>query len=126
MARAPLPDQSRIPPIALILVVIAALYFAREILIPLAIAVLLAFLLTPAVRRLEGWRLGRVPAVLLVATLSLGLVASVGWMVTAQLIEAITQLPAYKANIEKKVDAIRGRPGGALARATKSVQELSK
>ena len=57
-----------VPPFALVLLVVAALYFAREILIPLAIAVLLAFLLTPAVRRLEGWRLGRVPAVLLVGT----------------------------------------------------------
>src|SRR4051812_33857375 len=126
MARAEHPHQPRIPTIAVSLLVIAALYFAREILVPLAIAVLLAFLLTPAVRRLEAWRLGRVPAVLLVATLSLALVAGVGWMVTSQLIEAITQLPAYKANIEKKVESLRGRPGGAFARATMSVKELSK
>jgi len=114
------------PPIALVLLVVAALYFAREILIPLAMAVLLAFLLTPAVRRLEGWRLGRVPSVLLVATLSLTLVAAVGYTVTSQLFEAITQLPGYRDNIEKKVDSFRGKPGGALARATQSVQELSK
>ena len=45
--------RSSVPPVALFLVVIAALYFARQILIPLAIALLLAFLLTPAVRRLD-------------------------------------------------------------------------
>ena len=56
MARAESQPQPSIPPVALFLLVIAALYFARDILIPLAIAVLLAFLLTPAVRRLESWR----------------------------------------------------------------------
>jgi predicted PurR-regulated permease PerM len=55
----------RLPPIIASLLVVAALYFAREILVPLAVAVLLSFLLTPSVRRLERWKLGRVPSVLL-------------------------------------------------------------
>jgi predicted PurR-regulated permease PerM len=118
--------QSSIPPVALFLVVIAALYFARQILIPLAIAVLLGFLLTPAVRRLELLRLPRVPSVLIVALLSLAAVATVGWTVTSQLIQVMLQLPGYRANIEHKIDTLRGRPGGALARATESVEELSR
>jgi predicted PurR-regulated permease PerM len=109
-----------------VLLVIAALYFARDILIPLAMAVLLAFLLTPAVRLVERLRVGRVAAVLLVATLSLTLVAGLSWTVTSQLIEAVNQLPAYRENIQKKVASFRGQSGGALARATESVQELSK
>jgi predicted PurR-regulated permease PerM len=115
-----------VPPVALVLLVIAALYFARDILIPLALAVLLAFLLTPAVRFLERWRLGRVPAVMLAAVFSLGVVGGLGWTVTSQLIEAVTQLPEYRDNIRKKVESFRGQPDGALARATQSVQELSK
>jgi predicted PurR-regulated permease PerM len=108
------------------LIIIAGLYFARQILIPLAIAVLLAFLLTPAVRRLERLRLPRIPSVLVVAILSLAAVGTVGWSVTQQLIQVISELPGYKANIEHKIETLRGRPGGALARATQSVQELSK
>lgn len=118
--------RSSVPPVALFLVVIAALYFARQILIPLAIALLLAFLLTPAVRRLEALRLPRVLSVLTVAILSLAAVAAVGWTVTSQLIEVISELPAYRANIEHKLEGLRGHPGGALARATQSVQQLSK
>jgi predicted PurR-regulated permease PerM len=118
--------HSSIPPVALFLIAIAALYFARQILIPLAIAVLLAFLLTPAVRRLETLRLPRVASVLIVAVLSLAAVAAVGWTVTSQLIQIISALPGYKANIEHKIETLRGRPGGALARATASVEELSK
>jgi predicted PurR-regulated permease PerM len=119
-------SSSSLPPVAVFLVVIAALYFARQILIPLAIAVLLGFLLTPAVRRLESWRLPRVPAVLIVALLSLAAVASVGWTVTSQLIQVIVELPQYRSNIERKIDSLRGHSGGALSRATASVEELSK
>jgi predicted PurR-regulated permease PerM len=118
--------NSSLPPLALFLVVIAALYFARQILIPLAIAVLLGFLLTPAVRRLERWHVPRVPAVLVVTLLSLATVASVGWTVTSQLIHVIVELPQYKSNIEHKIQSLRGRPGGSFARATASVEELSK
>ena len=45
-------------------IVVAALYFARDVLIPLALALLLTFLLAPAVLRLRRWCLGRVPAVI--------------------------------------------------------------
>ena len=48
---------------ASVCVVVAALYFAQEVLIPLALAVLLCFLLAPLVTRLERYRLGRVPSV---------------------------------------------------------------
>jgi len=118
--------RSSIPPVALFLIVIAALYFARQILIPLAMAVLLAFLLTPAVRRLESLRLPRAPSVLIVAILSLAAVATVGWTVTTQLVQVISRLPGYKVNVEHKIATLRGRPGGALARVTQSVEEISK
>jgi predicted PurR-regulated permease PerM len=126
MIRAKNSSQPSLPLFIVVLLVIAGLYFARDVLIPLAIAVLLAFLLTPAVRRLETWRVGRVPAVMLVSLLSLTTVGAVGWTVASQLVETIAQLPAYRDNIEKKIQSFRGQPGGALARATKGVEELNK
>lgn len=120
------PRHAPLPPVALLLIVIAALYFARQILIPLAIAVLLAFLLTPAVRRLESLRMPRVPSVIAAAFITLSAVALIGWMVASQLIEVAAELPAYKTNLERKIQALRGKPGGTLARATQSVEELSK
>ena len=119
-------NQSRLPPVVAILLTIAALYFAREVLVPLAVAVLLSFLLTPPVRRLERWKLGRLPSVLLVFTVSMACVAGIGYLVGNQLIDVLNQLPAYKENFRIKMESLRGRPGGGLAKATASVQELSK
>ncbi len=53
---------SRTSSLAGLLVAAAILYLARDVLIPLALAILLSFLLAPVVRRLEGWRLGRIPS----------------------------------------------------------------
>ena len=64
--------------------VIATLYFARDLLIPLALAALLTFLLAPLVSRLERW-MGRIAAVLLVATMIFSVIATAGWVLTRQL-----------------------------------------
>src|SRR3954447_4421644 len=60
------PKASRFVLLASVCVVVAALYFAQAVLIPLALAMLLSFLLAPLVARLEKWRIKRVPAVLIV------------------------------------------------------------
>ena len=58
--------------------------FAREVLIPLALAVLITFILTPSVQRLQKMRLGRVPSVLLVVILAFGGIGAVGWLMGAR------------------------------------------
>jgi predicted PurR-regulated permease PerM len=62
--------------VLIVISVAAVLYLAREVLIPLAI--LLAFLLAPAVSLLERWRLGRVPATALVVILAFSIIGAVG------------------------------------------------
>lgn len=118
--------SSRRLPLAAFVIAIAALYFAKEVLVPLALAVLFAFLLTPAVTRLEGLRLGRVPSVIAVMIVSLSLVGGVGWIVGNQLIDVINELPNYTSNIRTKLDSFHGPHGGSLAKATDNVQKLSK
>ena len=58
-------------PLQIGVVVIAALYFAREVLIPITLAILLSFLLAPLVELFRRWHLGRVPSVLLAVILFL-------------------------------------------------------
>jgi len=58
-------------------IILAALYFARVVFVPLALAVLLAFLLGPLVTRLRHWGLGRVPSALIIVVLSFMIVAIV-------------------------------------------------
>jgi predicted PurR-regulated permease PerM len=120
------PSSSQFVPVIASIVSIAALYFARDVLIPLALAVLLTFLLAPLTARLEAWRLSRLPAVLIVMTISLSLIGGIGWIVTNQLIDVINGLPDYRDNIQRKLQSIHGPKGGSLAKATHSVEELSK
>jgi predicted PurR-regulated permease PerM len=85
-----------------LVVVIAGLYFGRQVLIPLALAVVFAFLLTPLVGLLEKCHIGRVPSVLAALVLSFALLAVVSWGVATQLVEIMVHLPDYRANIHKQ------------------------
>ncbi len=90
-------------------IAVAVLYFARELLIPLACALLLAFLLGPIVKRLEIWRVPRIPAALLVFFLAAALVVVVGWVAANQLIQIAVGLPRYSDNVRRKVIALQGK-----------------
>lgn len=120
------PPLSRYGPPLAFLLAVAGLYFAKAVLIPLSLAALLAFLLTPAVRRLEAWRLPRTAAVLLVLLFSFSAFAILGWIAANQLIDVLNELPKYQANIHGKIEALRPPGKGGLAKATETVKELSK
>ena len=105
---------------------IAALYFGRRVFIPLALAVVFSFLLTPLVILLERIRFRRFPAVLVVLALSFALVGSVGWGVAGQLVEIMVDLPDYKANLDTKIQALHPSKDGNLSKATATVHELNK
>jgi len=109
--------------IALTAFIGATLYFARDLLIPLALSALLTFLLSPLVTRIERW-IGRIAAVLLVAALIFTGFAATGWLLTRQLVDLATKLPDYKVNIVTKLQAIRLPEGGAFAAFSKTVEEL--
>lgn len=121
-----LPAASQFVPLIAFVLSIAALYFAREVLIPFALAVMLAFMLSPVVKRLERCHLGRVPSVAIVVLFSLSSAIGIGWIVSNQLIDVVSQLPGYRENIQAKVAALQGPAGGALRKAADSVRELSE
>ena len=111
--------------VALTSFVIATLYFARDFLIPLALAALLTFLLSPLVARIERW-LGRIAAVLLVVTIIFAVTGAVGWVLTRQLVDLATKLPDYKENIHTKLRSIKIPTGGAFRKFSETVEELKK
>lgn len=113
-----------------IVVAIAALYFAKEILLPFALAVLLSFLLTPLANRLERLKLGplglgRVPSVLLVVAMTFALLGGVGWVVTSQLIQLSRELPQYKDNIIEKVRTVVAS-SGSFSKVSKVIEEVGQ
>ncbi len=107
-------------------VVIAGLYFGRQVLIPLALALVFAFLLAPVVGFLEKYRLGRVPSVLVVMALAFVLLAVVGWGVTNQLMGIVGHLGDYQANIHDKIESISSPASESFNKATATVNDLRK
>ena len=87
-------------------VVVAALYFAREVLVPFALAVLLSFLLAPAVRLLRRLRAGRVSAVAAVVIVAFAAIFGFGAIVADEMSQLGPQLPQYQYNIETKLRAL--------------------
>jgi predicted PurR-regulated permease PerM len=86
---------------------IVALYWAQKVLIPVALAVFVAFLLSPVVARLRRYGVPRVPAVFLVVTLTVAAALGVGWLITVQIRELALGMPQYTQNIKERVRAIR-------------------
>jgi len=105
--------------------VVTILYVGRQLLIPLALAAMLTFLLAPLVGYLER-RIGRIAAVLIVVAMLFGVVGGAGWLLTRQLIDLAAKLPHYQTNIDNKLRAIRLPTGGAFGRFSQSVSELQK
>ena len=101
------------------------LYFGRQILIPLALALVLSFLLSPFVGLLERVRLGRVPSVLIVMAVSLFLTGAVAWGVANQLVEIMANVGEYKTNLHDKIQSIRAPKSSTLGQATASIKELN-
>jgi predicted PurR-regulated permease PerM len=96
-----------------IAIVLALLYFGQEVLIPLALAVLIAFLLAPVVAWLEHLRLGRVASTLLVVVAALALVGGFGWVVEQRFVEIVNKLPEYRQSIQTKFHRLT-RSGGVV------------
>jgi predicted PurR-regulated permease PerM len=103
--------------------VVAVLYLAAEVLVPLALALLFSFLLAPLVRRLER-RLPRALSATLVVLLGVAILAAVGVVAANQAITLAGRLPEYRQNIEKKIQAIRAPGKGDLGRAAEALKDI--
>src|SRR5438132_1594524 len=82
-------------------------YFARAILVPIALAILLSFVLAPLADRIERWHCGRIPAVAFVVATTIVVVGSVGWSVTRQAVQLGEKLPDYQDNLFAKIRDLR-------------------
>jgi predicted PurR-regulated permease PerM len=112
--------------LASICVIVAALYFAQDVLIPLALAILVSFLLAPLVRRLERLGLPRIVSVVVVMSVVITLVAGLGYLVYSQVVDLANDLPRYEHNIRLKVARVMPRRGGMLEKVQKAAEELSR
>jgi predicted PurR-regulated permease PerM len=103
---------------------IAALYFAREILIPLAFALTLTFLLTPVVVRLQKLHAGRIASVIAAVVVSVGMAGGISWIIATELVDVANQIPFYSLNIRARITAFHLPSTGQIGQAAKSVQDI--
>ncbi len=119
-------DSPAVSQLLILVGVVLILYFARAVLIPLALALTLSFLLTPLVVWLEKLRLRRVPAVALATLICFAALGGLGWIVAKQLLQVANNLPQYRLNIHNKVEALHSAPDSALGRASETVKEIGR
>src|SRR5579864_7738953 len=89
--------------LASVAVVVAALYLAKGVLVPLTLAVLLSFLLSPVCDWLERRKLGRIPAVLATVVVGFALLGAASWTAVVQMTELAPRVPDYQRNIQAKL-----------------------
>jgi predicted PurR-regulated permease PerM len=100
------------------------LHLARDVLIPFALAILLAFLLAPAVRGLERLRIGRLASTLVVVAIGFAAIGAVGWIAATQAVSVASKLPEYRENVRTKIRALRHAPEGKIGRAAEALKDL--
>jgi predicted PurR-regulated permease PerM len=106
--------------------VIAALYVGREIFVPVALAVLLSFVLAPFVTKLQAWRMPRTLSVIIVVFVGFSVIFGLGGLMVSQASRLAADLPGYQQTLKDKIDSIRGLTGGSgtLERASRVLKEL--
>jgi len=91
---------------------VAILYFGRPVFVPLAVAILLAFVLAPLVRVLHRWHLGRIPSIIIVVLIAFLTIFGLGMVLGEQVTHLAAALPQYQDTLTKKIDALRGMTAG--------------
>src|SRR5947207_10943501 len=105
----------RLQPLLQVVILAFALFclgIAQDVFIPIALAMLLTFVLSPVVERLQRWRVPRVAAVIVAVVLVFSLLGGLGWLLASQVTTLAEDLPQYKNNITRKIRQVRrvGKP----------------
>jgi predicted PurR-regulated permease PerM len=111
----------------LVVATMAALYLGREILVPVTLAILLSFVLVPAVRLLRRLRVPRAAAVMLVVVIVFGALFGIGSLIANEASQLAADLPRYTQTMRTKIKDLRGATAGtgSLSRIVDMVQDLS-
>jgi predicted PurR-regulated permease PerM/methanogenic corrinoid protein MtbC1 len=112
-------------PLLAVIVTTAVLYFARDILIPLAVALLLAVIFSPIASRLERL-VGRFASSFLVVVTAIMVIAGIGYFLTVELTSVAVQITDYTDNIAAKITALRGSTPEWLQRIEDGVKDVEQ
>lgn len=104
--------------------VVVVLYWAQAVLVPIALAILLTFVLAPPVDWLQRW-IGRVPAVLAIVALVFSALGLAGWGLARQMDHLAEDLPRYRANILANIADVHGAVrGGTVEKLQETIDDI--
>lgn len=112
--------------LASIAIVIGGLYLAKGVLVPLTLAVLLSFLLSPVCDWLERRRLARIPAVCVSVCVGFLVLGAVTWTAVVQVTELAPRLPEYQTNIQAKLRSVNDTLRGAVDRIQSAAEDMDQ
>ena len=112
----------------LAVIIVTALYVGREIFVPMALAILLSFVLAAPVNLLQNLRVPRAAAAVVTVLLAFVVIFALGSLIATQLTRLAGDLPKYQSTIQSKIASLRGVSGSSstLERAEGMLQDLSK
>lgn len=111
--------------LALFVATAAMLRYAQDFFLPLVLAGLLSFLLSPLVRRLEHWHLGRIGAVLVTTTLAFVLIGGLTYVVSSQFLDLARSLPKYRSNLIARVATLKTNESNPLRLAFQTINDVT-
>ncbi|MGH7033530.1 MAG: AI-2E family transporter [Stellaceae bacterium] len=113
--------------IVTLVVAVVALYLARAIFVPFALAVLLSFALAPPIVLLRRWHFGRVPSVLVAVLLAFLVILGIASLIGSQVAHLAENLPQYQTNIMQKLQSLRSSTSesGIVGRATEALRDFT-
>jgi len=106
--------------------VVAILWAAKAILLPLALGIILAFALTPVVRMFDRSRLPRFAGVALTMLLAVGVVGGIGYVVFGQFADLSTELTRYTSSMRRKVADLRPANDATFRQLTRTVDRVTE
>lgn len=108
--------------------IVATLYFGRDVFVPVALSILLSFVLAPLVRALQDFRVPRAISVLGVVLLAFSIIFVIGGVIATQMTQLAGELPRYESNMRAKIQSLRGTAAAnnPLEHAAGVLQDLGK
>ncbi len=117
---------SQLLAVVVTVVLITVLYLAKTVILPLALAMLLTFVLAPVVTWLERARLPRTVAIAVVMLAAGAVLGCAGWTVFKQLVQVTDAIPSYTTNIQEKIQSFQQPKTTSFGRAQRELDNLSK
>jgi predicted PurR-regulated permease PerM len=109
-----------------VVIVVAVLRLAQDVFIPLALAILLTFMLAPLVNRLHDWGTNRLLAVVVSIAVALTLIGGLTTLAFNQFVDLAHELPGYQRQLHTNLTHIRGAVRGGLADSSRVFDQLSR